>query len=1019
MLHSHTQSRTPLFSIAIRVLAAGVLVGTAIPARAASIMVDDFSGNRLGTRTVNLLPAAGTSTTAPGTFTESGGYATMTFGGDGNGQGGVRLTYNFSATDLTSGNTNEQFFLAFASIERSNAQAWETAMNASITVTDSHGTSGTYSTGIASASPFNMVFNFTCSGGGVCFSPNPDWTSITRIVVLLQFPSNYTSGSTTTAILNEIRATPLGGTPPAPPVPGITAAANPDCSAPIGFTVTFTSAGTPVTVTGFSAAGVNVSGSAPGTLSAAVSGSGSTYTVNVSGMTGPGTVGIQIPLSAAADNWGQGNIASSTVTTTYGSTPTITSAASSNFTEGVAGSFTVTASGFPAPAITRSSGTLPTGLTWSSPTISGTPAVGTGGSYSLVFRASNGCGFVAQNYTLQVNVPPAITSAASTTFATGTPGSFSVTATGVPTPSLSVSGSRPSGITFTDNGDGTATLAGTPAAGTGGNYPLTITAANGILPNATQSFTLTVNQSPAITSAASATFTVGSAGSLTVTTSGFPTPALTVSGSRPSGITFTDNGDGTATLAGTPAAGTGGNYPLTITAANGILSNATQSFTLTVNQPPAITSAASAAFTTGTAGSFSVTTTGFPTPALSASGSRPSGVTFTDNGDGTATLAGTPAAGTDGSYPLTFTAANGILPNATQSFTLTVHQGPAITSAASTTFTTGTAGSFSVTTTGFPAPTLSVSGTRPSGITFTDNGDGTATLAGTPAAGTGGSYPLTFTAANGTLPNATQSFTLTVNQPPAITSAASATFTVDSAGSFTVTTSGSPVPGLTVSGSRPSGITFTDNGDGTATLAGTPAVGTGGSYPLTFTAANGILPNATQSFTLTIGNVTMFSGPTATGTGTATATFSGGGPACTFASAAFVAAPAGTTLHFPHGLFQFTLEGCSEPVVMSITYPTELPQGTAYWKHGPEPADASAHWYMFQDPISTPTSVFELTLNDGERGDDDLEANGTIVDQGGPGQQADAIPTLGGWPLALLAVLLALSGAIFVRRLRG
>ena len=37
-------------------------------------------------------------------------------------------------------------------------------------------------------------------------------------------------------------------------------------------------------------------------------------------------------------------------------------------------------------------------------------------------------------------------------------------------------------MTFTDNGDGTATLAGTPAAGTGGTYPLTITAANGTAP---------------------------------------------------------------------------------------------------------------------------------------------------------------------------------------------------------------------------------------------------------------------------------------------------------------------------------------------------------------------------------------------------------------------------------------------------------------------------------------------------------------------------------------------------------
>ena len=48
-------------------------------------------------------------------------------------------------------------------------------------------------------------------------------------------------------------------------------------------------------------------------------------------------------------------------------------------------------------------------------------------------------------------------------------------------------------------------------------------------------------------------------------------------------MTFVDNGNGTATLSGTPAAGTAGTYPLTITASNGVGSPANQSFTLTVN----------------------------------------------------------------------------------------------------------------------------------------------------------------------------------------------------------------------------------------------------------------------------------------------------------------------------------------------------------------------------------------------------------------------------------------------------
>ena len=58
---------------------------------------------------------------------------------------------------------------------------------------------------------------------------------------------------------------------------------------------------------------------------------------------------------------------------------------------------------------------------------------------------------------------------------------------------------------------------------------------------------------PAITSADSASAITGEPFSFTVTTSG-PTAALTLSGALPPTFTFTDNGDGTATIAGNPPA---------------------------------------------------------------------------------------------------------------------------------------------------------------------------------------------------------------------------------------------------------------------------------------------------------------------------------------------------------------------------------------------------------------------------------------------------------------------------------
>ena len=201
-----------------------------------------------------------------------------------------------------------------------------------------------------------------------------------------------------------------------------------------------------------------------------------------------------------------------------------------------------------------------------------------------------------------------------------------------------------------------------------------------------------VGSAPAITSGTSTSFAAGAAGSFTVTSSGSPAPALSVSGTLPAGVTFTDNGDGTATLSGTPGPGSGGSYPVTITASNGVGKH--QAFVLTVTAAPAITSASSTAFTIGQPAGFTVTTTGYPAPSLSDTGALPAGVSFTDNQNGTATITGTPSRASIGVFPITVIASDGTA-SVTQAFTLTVQSGAiVITSAASTTMTAGAAASF-------------------------------------------------------------------------------------------------------------------------------------------------------------------------------------------------------------------------------------------------------------------------------------------------------------------------------------
>ena len=92
---------------------------------------------------------------------------------------------------------------------------------------------------------------------------------------------------------------------------------------------------------------------------------------------------------------------------------------------------------------------------------------------------------------------------------------------------------------------------------------------------------------------------------------------------------------------------------------------------------------------------------------------------------------------------------------------LSATQAPAITSANNSTFTIGTAGTFTVTATGYPAPTITESGTLPQGVTFSAG-----VLSGTPAIGTAKTYNITFTAHNSSGADATQNFTLTVAFDP-------------------------------------------------------------------------------------------------------------------------------------------------------------------------------------------------------------------------------------------------------------
>ncbi|MBL8513086.1 MAG: hypothetical protein JNJ55_03770, partial [Betaproteobacteria bacterium] len=200
---------------------------------------------------------------------------------------------------------------------------------------------------------------------------------------------------------------------------------------------------------------------------------------------------------------------------------------------------------------------------------------------------------ISATFTFNRVIAPAFTSATSTTFTYNSFGTFNVTATGTPAPTFSVTaGTLPSGVTLSSAG----VLSGTPTQG--GTFPVTITATNGVNPDATQSFTLTVNPIsqtitfpvqtvPTRVFAASGMFAIDpvatASSNLAVTHSSLTTSVCTVSGT-----TVTIVAAGTCTLAANQAGNA--NYTAAAQQTQGVtITQASQTITFNAQATPSRT----------------------------------------------------------------------------------------------------------------------------------------------------------------------------------------------------------------------------------------------------------------------------------------------------------------------------------------------------------------------------------------------------------------------------------------------
>jgi hypothetical protein len=360
-------------------------------------------------------------------------------------------------------------------------------------------------------------------------------------------------------------------------------------------------------------------------------------------------------------------------------------------------------------------------------------------------------------------IAPTITESPSNqTVVTGNTATFTAAATGDPTPTVQWQVSTNGGTSWSNvSGATNTTYSFTAASGDNGNqYRAVFTNSAG---SATSSAaTLTVNYAPSVTqNPSSSTVSSGATASFTAAATGNPTPTVQWQVSTNGGTSWNDiSGATNTTLSFTAASGDNGNqYRAVFT--NSVASTNSTSATLNVSSPsaPSITiQPSNTGVEAGQTASFSAAASGSPTPSVQWQSSA-NGTDWADvSGATSTTYSFSASAGDNGRYyRAVFTNTEGSAnSNAAQ---LVVGVTPVFTSPTVMTLGEGLLSGLTVKATGTPAPTLSILGTLPTGVTFNP---ATGLLSGTAAVGTAGSYPLTLQANNGVNGTVTQNFVLTV-----------------------------------------------------------------------------------------------------------------------------------------------------------------------------------------------------------------------------------------------------------------
>jgi len=535
------------------------------------------------------------------TITPSGGFAatvgapyTQTFTWN----GGAQPWSGFQVTNLPAGLSITGTTANSVTVSGTPTQAGSFTLNAF--ATDSSTGNGPYTVG--------QAFVLSVAAPGLALTP----TGTTfNTPYAAPYSQNFTASGGTGPYSYALTGGPL---PAGVTFSGNTVSGTPTVPGSTNFTITATDTGSTGTGSPFSiaqnytltvaAAAIVVS---PATLPGAIAGTAYSQTLTASGgvaaygfsvsagslptgltlaaggaLSGTPTEAGSFPITVTATD-ANGQTGSRAYTLVVGA-PTLTMTpppGTLNAPYGVPFSQTFVTTGSPGPYNRVMVGALPTGLTISGNTISGTPTQL--GSFNIAVTmvdaglTGTGAPFsITQNYTIEVAAPTVVVNPA--TLPNPSPGvaySQTLTASGGIAPysfALS-SGSLPAGLSLGSGGalTGTATEVG--------SFNFTVTTTDNFSQVGSRAYTLVIGAPTLTMTPAAGTLTApyGNAYAQSFTTSGSPGPhAYVLTGALPTGLSFSGS-----TLSGTPTAP--GSFPITVTATDSLLTGVGSPFAIAQN----------------------------------------------------------------------------------------------------------------------------------------------------------------------------------------------------------------------------------------------------------------------------------------------------------------------------------------------------------------------------------------------------------------------------------------------------